>query len=114
MNIPAFHPDWLVTFWLTTPVLNRLNPHITLIIVVSVLFVVFFSRKKYRVKAVPDPEEERFKLLIYRKQMIEKELTKLASESVNATSPDEQVAQKKTELERMLDRTTKELQQYTL
>lgn len=112
MNIPSFHPDWLVTFWFTTPVLNRLNPHITLIIVASVLFVAFFSRKKYRIKTVPDPIEERFKLLIFRKKMLEKELVNLDGGS--ESSSHEQYVQKKMELERLLERTEKELQQYTI
>jgi len=34
MDTPPFHPEWLVRFWLETPGLNRLEPHLTLMIVV--------------------------------------------------------------------------------
>lgn len=113
MHVPAFHPEWLVKFWLTTPGINKLEPHLTSFLVVSVLivFLVFKFRKRKAALVQPDSEEQRFQRLIKEKSLIERKLQELEQESGTLTN--EQYEKKKRELEKHLNMTAQELQQFT-
>ncbi|PLR79455.1 hypothetical protein CU633_00320 [Bacillus sp. V3-13] len=74
---PPYHPDWLVTFWLTTPGLNLVNPHYFLIgLIVLVIGIIYLKKKKSSRNRV-DSEEGQFQLLLTKKEIIEKQIEQL-------------------------------------
>lgn len=113
MDIPAFHPEWIVTFWLTTPGLNKVDPHLLLVLLLASLIAVFYVKRRNRINVKLDTDEERFQHLLLKKNMLEKELLELKKNHEEEKNPREQLLQKKKELEKHLDLTKKELQQYT-
>lgn len=112
MNIPAFHPELLVTFWLTTPGINKLDPHLVSFLLLGIIVVIFVVKLRKRKAAVVqvDPDEQRFQRLIKEKGIIERKLVNLEQDSGGLTV--EQYKKKKNELEKHLQNTTKELQHY--
>lgn len=113
MDIPAFHPEWLVNFWLTTPGLNRIEPHLFTILLVIALFVAYYVRRKKRPIVKVDTEEEQFQLLLTRRKLLEQELRELGQECEIKDTQDEQLMKKKQELEKHLSLTNEKLQQFT-
>lgn len=114
MDLPVFHPEWLVTFWLTTPGLNRLNPHIVLLLA-AVCFIGFYLYRKKRVlSAEPDREEERFQQLMEKKNLLERDLRELERAHDQKEIVDGQYLKKREELEMRLEMTKYELRQFTL
>lgn len=106
MDIPAFHPEWLVTFWLSTPGLNKIDPHIVLILAsVTVIMVVIMKRRKQAV-IKPQVDEEQFQNLLQNKFIIENELAEIYRTG-------EQDEGRKQELEKRLALTKHKLQQFT-
>jgi len=113
---PAYHPEWLVTFWLTTPVLNALNPHYLLIIIAAVIGSSYFIRKKRssNEEEFPEKEEQMFKHLLLRKNVIEEQLDGLEAKLKAAEINDEDYEKLFNDYQRHLNEVKKELQQYTL
>lgn len=112
MGIPAFHPEWIVTFWLTTPVLNRIDPHLVSGLLVAALFVAYYVRRKRKPVVKVDTQEEQFQLLMARRKLLEKELDELNQESKLNGTEIEQYIKKKEELEKHLILTNKKIEQY--
>lgn len=113
MDIPAFHPEWIVTFWLSTPGLNKVDPHLLLLTVITLLVSVYFYKRRRNGIPQPDAEEEKFQHLLTTKQVLEKELLELEGLSEQGIS-NEQYLKKKQELEKHLDLTKQRLQQFTI
>lgn len=113
MDVPAFHPEWLVTFWLTTPGINKIDPHLILAAILVTLGWYVFKIKALKTNLV-DSEEEQFKHLFTRKNVIEKELTELERQCQEQRISKEHYQNKKSELEKYLASTEQELQQFTL
>lgn len=113
MDIPSFHPEWLVTLWLTTPGLNKLDPHLTLILAFVIIISFYFLKKRRAGLKQLDQEEEVFQRLLREKNMIEKRLENLEQENSQRLIPKEQYETKKKELEKNLNVAKKELCQFT-
>ena len=112
---PAYHPEWLVTFWLTTPGLNWLNPHYLLMIAgVGLVITYLVKRKKTEAVDMADPEDERFKHLLLRKKVIEEQMENLEGKRRAAEISEADFAGKITDYENHLKQVKNELHQYTL
>jgi hypothetical protein len=112
---PAYHPEWLVTFWLTTPGLNWLNPHYLLILLaVGIVVRHFYKKRTADIIDIPDTEDQRFKHLLLRKNVIEEQMGGLDGKLKSAEITEEDYARKLKEYHIHLDQVKKELQQYTL
>lgn len=114
MDIPAFHPEWLVTFWLTTPGLNQLNPHILLILLMIILIGIYYFKKKRAEVPQPDSEERQFKQLLTKKAVIENELGELKSICEAGKLENDQYLEKEKELQKLLELTKQELKEFTI
>lgn len=114
MDIPAFHPEWLVTFWLTTPGLNVFNPHLLLILFMIVLIGIYYFKRKRKGIPQPDSEEMQFKHLLAKKTVIENELGELKREYEAGKLEGDQYMGKEKELQKHLDLTKRELKQFTI
>lgn len=106
MDIPAFHPEWLITFWLSTPGLNKIDPHLVLILAIVAVILVIMAKRRKRAAIEPKLDEEQFQNLIKNKNQIEKELVEITQNGI-------QDEVRKQELEKRLALTKHELQQYT-
>ncbi|WP_077211323.1 hypothetical protein [Bacillus dakarensis] len=113
MNVPAFHPEWIVTFWLTTPGINKIDPHLVLAVVLAAIGVYVFKIRAVKTNKM-EKDEEQFKYLLSKKNVIEKELKELERQCLEHCITDEQFKNKKRELEKYLVVTEQELQQFTL
>ncbi|RSD27827.1 hypothetical protein [Mesobacillus subterraneus] len=111
---PAYHPEWLVTFWLTTPGLNLLNPHYVLIVLAVILAAGWFMKKR-RTKAaeILDEEDQVFKHLLLKKKVIEQQLQELEARLMAAEVTEESFRKMKQDYHSHLDQVNKELEQYT-
>lgn len=109
---PAYHPEWLVNSWLTTPGLNLLNPHYVLmfLVVVSALLW-FFQRKRTAVNEVIDDNEKLFRHLLLRKKVIEEELAGLEGR-LGSAEMTEEINKRMLDYQGRLDQVNKELEQY--
>lgn len=112
MDFPPFHPDWLVNFWLTTTGINKLNPHLVLITLLVTIAGVYFYKRKQSMGKKQDTEEVHFQYLIKKKTMLEDKLTEITTECKHGNISKEVFLKKKTELEKHLELTRTELQQY--
>ena len=111
---PAYHPEWLVKFWLTTPGLNMVNPHYLLIVLAAVIGVVWFLRKrKAPSEEVISEEDQLFRHLLHRKKVIESELAGLEARLSAAEITEENFHKMKFEYQSHLAQVDKELKQYT-
>lgn len=106
MDIPAFHPEWLVTFWLSTPGLNKVEPHLLLILLITFFIIISYMKRRKRVLKKSHLDEEQFQELLQKKIDIEKELAEMIHKG-------EQSEPRKQELEKHLALTNHKLQQYT-
>jgi hypothetical protein len=110
---PAYHPEWLVNFWMTTPGLNLLNPHYVLMFLVVVIALLwFFQRKRTAVHEVIDENEKLFRHLLLRKKVIEEELAGLEGR-LGSTEMTEEINKRMLDYQGRLDQVNKELEQYT-
>ncbi|MBS8265299.1 hypothetical protein DYI25_12665 [Mesobacillus boroniphilus] len=111
---PAYHPEWLVKFWLTTPGLNMVNPHYLLIALAAVIALVWFLRKR-RMPAedMIGEEDQLFKHLLLRKKVIEGELAGLEARLSAAEITEENYKLLKLDYQSHLAEVSKELEQYT-
>jgi hypothetical protein len=112
---PAYHPEWLVNFWLATPGLNLLNPHYVLIFLGAAVALNWFYQRKKRLAAeeVITEEEQLFKHLLLKKKVIETELAGLQGRLISAEMTKETFNNRKLEYHRQLNEVNKELEQYT-
>lgn len=111
---PAYHPAWLVKFWLTTPGLNLVNPHYLLIVLGAVIAVSWFLRKRRKpADDIIDEEDQLFKHLLLRKKVIEGELAGLEAKLSAAEITQENFKKLKLDYQSHLAEVDKELQQYT-
>ena len=112
---PAYHPEWLVTFWLTTAGLNWLNPHYLLIILTAGMIVRHYMKKKNAPEVeIPDTEDQRFKHLLLRKNVIEEQMGGLDKKLKAAEINEEDFSKKMKDYHTHLEQVKKELQQYTI
>lgn len=107
---PAFHPEWLVTFWLSTPGLNALNPHFLLIILAAAIFIRLFIKKK---NVTLDAEDQHFRHLLTKKNVIEEQLAGIERKRMADEITNENYAQTVKAYQTHLEQVKKELQQYT-
>lgn len=113
MMAPAYHPEWLVKFWLMTPGLNILNPHYLLIVLaVAIALIWFLRRRRMPAEDIIGEEDQLFKHLLLRKKVIEEELSGLEGKLVSSEITDEKYETLKLDYESRLDQVQKELQQY--
>jgi hypothetical protein len=113
-SLPAFHPEWLIRFWFTTPGLNRLDPHITLALLAAVLILFLYVKRKQTAYIQPDADEERFKHLLAKQRIIEKQMDELSASREQKQISDELYEGKMAEFRKHLERTRQELRQFTL
>ena len=111
---PAYHPEWLVKFWLTTPGLNTVNPHYLLIVLGAAITVVWFLRKrKAPAEDVIGEEDQVFRHLLHRKKVIEGELARLEARLSGAEITEETFHKMKMDYQSHLAEVNRELKQYT-
>jgi hypothetical protein len=112
---PAYHPDWLVSFWLSTPGLNWLNPHYLLIILAAVFVLRYFIKRGTENQSEPpDTEDVRFKHFLLRKKVIEEQMAGLEVKRKAAEITEEDFLRKLKDYQNQLEQVKNELQQYTL
>lgn len=107
---PAYHPEWLVTFWLSTPVLNALNPHYLLFILAAGIFIRFFIKKK---NETSDIEDQHFRHLLAKKNVLEEQLDGLVRKLGAAEITIEDYQKTVKDYHARLEQVKEELQQYT-
>lgn len=107
---PAYHPEWLVSFWLSTPVLNLLNPHYLLIILGASILIRFFLKKKAENS---DTEDQRFRHLLAKKNVIEEQLSGLEEKFKAVEMTKEDYMKSVKDYQKLLEQVKEELQQYT-
>ncbi len=111
---PAYHPEWLVNFWLTTPGLNMVNPHYLLIVLAAAITAVWFWRKRRKpAEDIIGEENQLFKHLLVRKKVIEAELAGLEARLSAAEITEEHFNKMKLDYQSHLAEVNKELEQYT-
>ncbi|MBT2683940.1 hypothetical protein [Bacillus sp. ISL-37] len=111
---PAYHPEWLVKFWHSTPGLNMVNPHYLLIFLTAVIIVVWFLRKQRKpAEDTIGEEDQLFKHLLLRKKVIEGELAGLEARLSAAEITEENFEKLKLDYQSHLAEVNKELEQYT-
>lgn len=111
---PAYHPEWLVNFWLNTPGLNMVNPHYLLIFLAAVIAVAWFLRKRRKpAEDIIGEEDQLFKHLLLRKKVIEGELAGLEARLSAAEITGEHFEKLKLDYQSHLAEVDKELKQYT-
>jgi hypothetical protein len=113
-GLPAYHPEWIIRFWFGTPGIRELNPHYTLFfLTIIIIGFLYFKKKKVVIERL-DEDEERFKHLLTKKKVIEKQMAELKQHREQDKITDEQYRQKLTEFQKHLDQTSEELHQFTL
>jgi peptidoglycan hydrolase CwlO-like protein len=115
-KIPPFHPDWLVTFWFSTPGLKEMNPHLLLSMVAIIVLVIFFIKKTTLPAArivTPTVEEEQFYHLLKKKQIIEQKMSELREWTERGELAEEKYQTKLSEYNKHLDKVNKELLYFT-
>lgn len=113
-GLPAYHPEWVIRFWFGTPGLRELNPHYTLFFLAIILLGVIYFKRKQVLVPQPDVEEDRFKHLLMKKNVIEKQMAELELRRVQNNIPEEQYKEKLKEFQKHLEHTKQELHQFTL
>lgn len=110
---PAYHPEWLVNFWLTTPGLNMVNPHYLLIVIGAAIAIVWYSRRRRKLaEDINGEEDQLFRHLLHRKKVIEGELAGLERRLSAAEITEENFHKLKFEYQSHLAQVNKELKQY--
>jgi hypothetical protein len=111
--VPAYHPEWLVNFWLSTPGLNMVNPHYLLIVLGAVIALAWFLRKQRKPAVdIIAEEDQLFKHLLLRKKVIEGELAGLEARLSAAEITEENFKKLKLDYQGHLAEVNKELEQY--
>lgn len=111
---PAYHPEWLVKLWLSTPGLNMVNPHYLLIFLTAVIIVVWFLRKRRKpAEDIISEEDQLFRHLLHRKKVIEGELAGLEARLSGEEITEENFEKLKLDYQSHLAEVDKELKQYT-
>ena len=111
---PAYHPEWLVNFWLATPGLNMVNPHYLLIVLGAAIAIVWYSRRRRKLaEDINGEEDQLFRHLLHRRKVIEGELAGLETRLSAAEITEENFHKLKFEYQSHLAQVNKELKQYT-
>ncbi|WP_226677607.1 hypothetical protein [Mesobacillus jeotgali] len=111
---PAYHPEWLVNFWLSTPGLNMVNPHYLLIVLATAIAIVWYLRRRRKpAEDIIGEEDQLFKHLLLRKKVIEGELAGLEARLSAAEITEENFEKLKLDYQNHLAKVNKELEQYT-
>lgn len=110
-RFPPFHPEAVVTFWLTTPGLNVLDPHLTLTVIACLAIFIFFKKKKKR--APIDSEEQMFQALLQKRKILESQLVDLENDRVNGKISVNHYEKNVNEYKKQLEKVKKELIQFT-
>ncbi|WP_174734940.1 hypothetical protein [Mesobacillus harenae] len=113
-KFPPFHPDWLITFWFKTPGLNRLDPHWMLGILAVFGTVILYSLWKRKQKSEPEADEQAFKRLLLKKNVIEEQLLNLEEQRKQGEITEVLYRKRIGEFQEHLDIVKKQLLQFTL
>lgn len=115
-QFPPFHPDWLVTFWFSTPGFKAMDPHVFLSVIAAIGLALFFIKKRktppIRLVAT-NFEDEQFHHLLKKKQMIEQKMAELKVLSEQNGLASEQYQMKLGEYHKHLDQVNRELLYFT-
>ncbi|CAM3767346.1 hypothetical protein [Mesobacillus zeae] len=113
MDVPAMHPEWLVTFWMETPGLNQLNAHYTLALLGLFAGVLYFGKRKRQDGIlVSDPDEVQFKHLIRKRTLIEDQMAELDKKLAEGSLPTEKYDDESRELSKHLAKVQQDLRQF--
>ncbi|WP_318507924.1 hypothetical protein [Bacillus sp. T3] len=113
-QLPPFHPDWLVSFWFSMPILRSINPHWFLITIAVMGLVIFFARRKGKSLSAPlDSDEQQFQHLLTKKQIIEKKLVQLENQRSRGELSEENFQRNFDEYKKHLDKVNLDLLYYT-
>lgn len=113
-QLPSFHPDWLVSFWFSTPVLRSINPHWFLISTAVIGLGILLIKRKGKAPASPvDTDEQQFQHLLTKRQIIEQKLTELENQRFQGELSEEKFQMKLVEYKKHLDKVNLDLLYYT-
>lgn len=113
-GLPAYHPEWLITFWFSAPGLNKLDPHITIATIGLIIIVIYFTKNfKRPVEQVIDGEEELFQQLLTKKKVIQQQLNELKSNYELQSMTLEEFQVKQSEYKKLLEQTRQKLRDFT-
>ncbi|MFE8703345.1 hypothetical protein ACFYKX_22550 [Cytobacillus sp. FJAT-54145] len=76
-EFPPFHPEWLITFWLTTPVLRSIEPHLVLVVIIGVIVFLYMKKRKSLRENKIDTTENMFQHLLNKRRVIEQQIVML-------------------------------------
>ncbi len=110
-SLPPLHPEWLVSFWYDTPLLNMLNPHYTLAAAAAAGILVFIVKKRHG-PAEPDDEESVFRHLLNQKRVINEQIQMLDARRRRGELP---LADYETEMNRyneLMEKVSDDIKQY--
>ena len=110
--MPPFHPDWIVNFWLGTPLLNKIDPHAMFIFLVAVAAIIVYQRRKLTRKQELDTDEKQFQLLLKKKAVIEERMALLTTQR-NQEMSEELYLNSMKEYEQHLEKVKRELLRFT-
>lgn len=113
MSTPPLHPEWLITFWLTTPVIRNLEPHVTMLVILIMIIglAIYFIKRNKAEK--PDEQEIYFQHLLQQKQMIEGKMQQLEKKLLSGQIITENDEKKLLEYQKYLNKVKKDLLQFT-
>lgn len=115
-QLPPFHPDWLVTFWFSTPILRAINPHWFLIVLTLIAIGFFFVIRRGKAvspTSVSDTDEQQFQHLLTKKQIIERKIAELENKRLQGELSDEIFQSKLAEYTKHLEKAKLDLLYYT-
>lgn len=112
-EFPPFHPDWLVTFWYTTPILKAFDPHLFLSIIAIVGITLYFTKRRNSPLPEPDLEEQQFHHSLKKKQIIEQKIAELEIQRNQGELNEDQYLYKLGEYKKHLEKVKKDLLYFT-
>jgi hypothetical protein len=114
IEMPPFHPDWLVNFWLGTPFLNMFDPHAVLIfLLVVTVMIVIIQRRSLAYKQEFAAEENQFQLLLKKKAVIEDQMASLDLQKMQGKIGEDQYINRMNEYKLHLNNVKSELIRFT-
>lgn len=113
MNTPPLHPEWLIKFWLTTPVIRNIDPHLVSAIVLLVIIGigVYYLRKNKGSQF--DDQEMRFQHLLQQKRIAEEQIEVLKEQLAKDEITKEEYDKKIIEYTSFLNKINEDLHQFT-
>lgn len=113
MSTPPFHPEWLITFWLTTPGIRSLDPHVTTVIILAIIILVgiYYLRKNKAPKQ--DEQEVYFQHLLQKKHVIDNQIKELKTQLDDGEISQEDYDKKLVDYETYLKKVKQDLLEFT-